>query len=317
MGFFFSVSSFSLSYAFTYLLVPLFSAVFPLYILLGSHNDYCVLSAGKKQNSIQYWSLYDNKIVRKFRGHTTNVHDISFCPTEDMFLSSSSDTSGSIRLWNLQQAGCMAKLDLPTDKIGGSSSSGQNTHAVFDASGMVFCAVAEMPKNEGHYINLYDARNYGGGAFSEWKITTQAIQDAMKIHRITNNPLSIDSPSLTIDKVEFDSTGDRILCQSKEGVALIIDGYEGTIQRIFEPSKSLSTTSKGTVSCFTPDGKSVLMGNDIGTIDVYDIQSGSVVKQLTVDGEGNGNDKSDVGVTALACNPKYQQIASSSCANTW
>jgi COMPASS component SWD2 len=274
-----------------------------------SHNDYCVLSAGKKQNSIQYWSLYDNKIVRKFRGHTSNVHDISLCPTEDMFLSSSSDTSGSVRLWNLQQAGCMAKLDLPAaDKTGGSAGQ-NNTHAVFDHTGMIFTVMAEMPKNDGHYIHLYDARNYGGGAFSEWKITTQSIHDAMKTHRITTKV--DDSNSLTINKIDFNSAGDRILCQSKEGIAIIIDGFEGTIQRIFEPSAPL--TSKGTVSCFTPDGKSVLMGNDTGSIDVYDIQSGTIVKQLgSVD---NGNDTT-VGVTALTCNPKYKQIASS-CTNTW
>jgi hypothetical protein len=55
------------------------------------------------------------------------------------------------------------------------------------------------------------------------------------------------------------------------------------------------------------------MGNDTGSIDVYDIQSGTIVKQLgSVD---NGNDTT-VGVTALTCNPKYKQIASS-CTNTW
>jgi hypothetical protein len=63
------------------------------------HHDHSVLFAGKgspgqpagQRNAVQYLSLYDNKILRKFRGHTDLVTNISMCPGEDMFLTSSRD----------------------------------------------------------------------------------------------------------------------------------------------------------------------------------------------------------------------------------
>jgi len=287
-------------------------------VVAATHDEYCVLSAGKKQNTIQYWSLYDNKILRKFRGHTSPVHEISLCPNEDMVLSSS---NGDVRLWNLQQAGCMAKLDLgPSHKTGSSSSnqSSPSPRAVFDRSGLVFGIQAEMPKKEGNYIHLYDARVYDRGAFAEFKFTTQLLQDAMKTHQIVNPPPG----PLTINKIDFNVEGDRILCQTSEGLALVLDGFNGTIQRIFQPSSTTTShDAKGTVSCFTHDGKSLLMGNDNGIIDVYDLQSGTTVKQLKVTTvqqqiEQHSSSPDDVGggITALTCNPKYHQIASG-CAN--
>jgi len=274
----------------------------------NSHNDYCVLTAGNKQTSVQYWSLYDNKILRKFRGHSSNIHEINMCPTEDMFLTSSKDKT--VRLWNLQQAGCMAKLELPT-------ASATNPRVVFDSTGMVFTVMAEMANGEGNYIHLYDARNYQGGAFSELKLTTKSIEEAMRTHRVTlppNNDTTTTSnkttAKLTLNKIDFNASGNRILVQSSEetGLALVLDGYEGTVQRIFQ-----STKGKGITSCFTPDEKSVLLGSDAGVIDVYDIQSGTAVKQLEA-----GVDAGLFGpVSALACNPKYAQIASGGSSNTW
>ena len=87
------------------------------------------------------------------------------------------------------------------------------------------------------------------------------------------------------------------MVQADPGLAIVLDGYEGTVQRIFQPS-----ASKGTVSCFTPDDKYVLMGTEKGGIECMNIQTGGVEKRL----EGH---LAPVG--ALACNPKHAQIASS------
>ena len=218
------------------------------------------------------------------------MHEISLCPTEDLFLSSGS-TDKTVRLWNLQQAGCMAKLDLPPQANGQGK-----PYGVFDSTGMVFCIMAEMAGGEGNYIHLYDARNYQGGAFSELKLTTKDVQDAIKTHRVdVPSPSSKENGALTLNKISFNESGNRILVQSEEGLTLVLDGYEGTIQRVFN-----SSSGKGIVSCFTPDEKSVLIGSDSGTIDVYNIQSGISQKHLT--GYHTGP------VTGLVCNPKYQQF---------
>ena len=90
---------------------------------------------------MHYWSLYDNKILRKFRGHSDAITDVSYCPSEDMFLTASRDRT--VRLWNVQQAGCVAQLALPSNTTG-------SPHCVFDGTGMVFGVVAAMAGGEGN-----------------------------------------------------------------------------------------------------------------------------------------------------------------------
>ena len=230
---------------------------------------------------------------RKFRGHSQPIHDISLCPIDDFFLTSSKDRS--VRLWNIQQAGCIGQCELPTDTTEGPP------NVVFDSTGMVFAIMAQQSgSGGGHYIHLYDARNFQGGAFSEIQVSSKQIQDAVTTHRIANPPTS----PITFNKIDFNKSGNRILCQSDQGLTFVLDGYEGTVQRVFQ---SPTNGSNGVVSCFTPDDQSVLVGCDSGVIDCYNLQSGTLVKQL----EGHTGP-----VNAIACNPKYRQIASS-CTSTW
>jgi WD40 repeat protein len=195
-------------------------------------------------------------------------------------------------LWNVQQAGCIGECKLPEQTVG-------NSNVVFDSTGMVFAIMARMTAGQGHYIHLYDARNFQGGAFSEIQVPSKSLTDAVSTHRI-----SIPEPlkNITFNNIDFNKSGNRILCQSDQGLTFVLDGYEGTVQRVFQPPQG-----NATVSCFTPDDQSVLVGTDTGVVDCYNIQSGTIVKQL----EGHTGP-----VNAIACNPKYRQIASS-CSNTW
>lgn len=93
-----------------------------------------------QRNAVNYLSIYDNKILRKFRGHADEVTDISVSPADDTFLSSSKDRT--VRLWNIQQAGSLAQLELPTNATG-------NPHAVFDSTGLVFAVSAAVAGGKG------------------------------------------------------------------------------------------------------------------------------------------------------------------------
>ena len=101
--------------------------------------------------------------------------------------------------------------------------------------------------------------------------------------------------------MEFNKSGSQILVQA-DRLALVLDGYEGTVQRIFAPSDG----SAGISSCFTPDDQAVLMGTEKGNVEVFNVQSGTSVKTL----EGHLGP-----VGTVLCNPKYAQIASS-CTDT-
>lgn len=98
--------------------------------------------SNKSQHSaVHYWSLYDNKILRKFRGHSDIITDMSMCPGEDLFLTASRDRT--VRLWNVQQAGCVAQMELPANTQG-------QPHVVFDSTGLVFGVTAAMAGGQGN-----------------------------------------------------------------------------------------------------------------------------------------------------------------------
>ena len=144
---------------------------------------------------------------------------------------------------------------------------------------------------------MYDVRNFSGGSFSEMQVQSKVVEEAIATQRIATAP----NKPLTWKSIDFNLSGNRILIETDPGLTLVLDGYEGTVERIFQ-----SKTGTSTCACFTPDDQSVLIGNDAGTIDCWNVQSGTLVKTL----EGHLGP-----VGALKCNPKYSQIASS-CTNT-
>jgi predicted TIM-barrel enzyme len=107
------------------------------------------LISGRDQK-VHYASLYDNKILRKFNAGA-DVTDVSMSPANDSFLASAKDTVRYVRkqpsvernivgqpfvshytrirqrLFSLQEAGCVAKMNLPAGA--------QGAHGVFDDSG--------------------------------------------------------------------------------------------------------------------------------------------------------------------------------------
>ena len=147
------------------------------------------------------------------------------------------------------------------------------------------------------YIHLYDARNYTGGAFSELQVSSKDLQQAMQTQRV-----QVPSGPIKWNTIRFDVSGNRMLVEADPGLAIVLDGFEGTVQRIFD----CPSGKRQTAATFTPDDQSVLVGMNDGSIQCWNIQTGSVVKSL----EGHSGP-----VGGLACNPKYAQIASS-CTST-
>jgi hypothetical protein len=51
------------------------------------------------------------------------------------------------RLWNVQQAGCLAEMKLPANTVG-------DPHAIFDSTGMVFAVTAAMAGGIGNVSSV-------------------------------------------------------------------------------------------------------------------------------------------------------------------
>jgi COMPASS component SWD2 len=95
------------------------------------------------QHSVTYVSVYDNAVLRTFSGHSSKVTNLSMSPVDDRFLSSSDDRT--IRLWNIQQPGCIAMI--PTIPNG---TSGSAPYACFDSTGLVFAVTTTLPGTTGN-----------------------------------------------------------------------------------------------------------------------------------------------------------------------
>ena len=302
-----------------------------LFIMFPSHHPNCILFAGKgsptqplgQRNAVNYWSIHDNKLLRKFRGHTDTVNSISMSPADDKFLTSSKDRT--VRLWSVQEAGSIAQLQLPSSTTG-------TPQAVFDSTGLVFAVSASVAGGKGQvcvqkctiydnpflhhsfpslpriflfpflqYVHLYDARQYGAGGFAELTVSPEGLGQAITSQLGAAG--SAYSASASWTSLQFNASGNQMLAGTSEGLAIVLDGFEATVQRVVAPTMK---SSSGAACCFTPDDKTVLLGNTDGSISCFNVDTGTVVKTLT----GHTGP-----ISAMATNPKYAQFASA-CSST-
>jgi WD40 repeat protein len=96
--------------------------------------------------------------------------------------------------------------------------------------------------------------------------------------------------------LQFNESGNQILVGTEKGMSIVLDGFEGAVQRVFT-----GTSQRPAVSCITSDDKTLLMGNDDGSVTGWSLESGTMLKRL----EGHTGP-----VKSIASNPKYAQFAS-------
>jgi len=252
-----------------------------------------------KKNSVYYLSVHDNKILREFTGHLGVITTLSMNPADDTFLSSSVD--GTVKLWDLRNSGnSVMELKLPGNVEG-------SPLAVFDSTGLVFGVSAAMPDSAGYYVNLYDARNYSQGPFSEMKVKREDIERKISGAATPERAFALSKSEWT--SIEFNKSGKQILACANNGVAVSIDGYDGRVEHGFVAEvRQPGGPHPGMpiAACFTPDDRSVVVGNDDGSVSCYQASSGLLARRLRghVDRVG-----------AVASNPKYCQIGTA-CTNT-
>eukprot|EP00977_Amphora_coffeiformis_P021348 scaffold9208_cov154-Amphora_coffeaeformis.AAC.7 len=200
----------------------------------------------------------------------------------------------TVRLWTLQSAGCLAECQIPAEVNPKS-----NPLAVFDGSGLVFGLAAQKSDLSGHYLHLYDARNYNAGAFAELQVPAESLAKSIQ-------EMGVPSARATAlaqqpwTSMTFNVSGNQILVTGGEGLCVLLDGFEGTVQKaLMHPD---IVQRKAAVACFSADDQYVLSGKEDGNIDCWNVASGTVSK--TLDGH-NGP------VACIAANPMFAQFASS------
>ncbi|CAM9769650.1 unnamed protein product [Chrysoparadoxa australica] len=261
-----------------------------------THHEQSVLLTSNGTNgdhAIRYLSLYDHAFVRFFEGHTDKVISIAMSPTNDQFMSGSTDRS--VRLWDLSSPKCLAVLQFPLN-------SGA-PHVAFDPQGLVFAATASI--GAANIIKLYDARNYQRGPFDTFDLEHDKVTDFL----VNRHPHIQSQQAQTLARarwtnLKFSVDGKSILVSTDANLAIAVDAFECQVSQVF--TGHANDNGSDLDACFTPDGKYVLSGSEDSTIYVWHAETGELATTL----KGHAG-----AVGRVACSPKFEVMASA-CMNT-
>lgn len=229
-----------------------------------THHKNAVIFSSTKQsipprpNSIEsgfpihYISLYDDRYLRHFYGHTSPLRSLSMSPVDDSFMSAAGSGDNSVRFWDLRSNAAASRVDVPASQ----------THislepaplACYDPQGLIFAIASHASA-----IRLFDVRSTGSGPF-----TTFNLDKSM-------NGSAGSAAMFTL--LKFSPDGQTLLVGSTSGKLALIDAYDGTIKQTFESANS--TASPATLAhspcdaTYSADGQYIFAGSEDGKIHVH------------------------------------------------
>ncbi|CAB57334.1 WD repeat protein [Schizosaccharomyces pombe] len=250
-----------------------------------THHDHnLLLSTTKGNKDIQYVSIYDNKRISYFSGHTDIVSSIEVSPIEDQFVSTANDKT--LKLWKMNQSSrCLGNLDLPSLGI-----------PAYDPTGLVFAVACHSLSR----IFLYDVRNYGSDPFS-----TFTIDDSRYLSRFSFPPMMPEWKHM-----EFSNDGKCILLSTRANVHYILDAFSGDVLSRLEDFQELpfSNNFHGGSTTFVPQGNFVIGSADDRTLNVWNLRHTFHHKGKTRPPEHRIVSQSIINPGLVKYNPRYDQL---------
>ncbi|GAB2281727.1 Protein ANTHESIS POMOTING FACTOR 1 [Dionaea muscipula] len=148
-------------------------------------SKYNINSSGE---SLRYFSMYDNRNLRYFKGHNDRIVSLCMSPINDSFMSGSLDHS--VRIWDLRVNACQGILRLR----------GKPTVA-YDQQGLVFAV-----SMEGGAIKLFDSRSFDKGPFDTFLVGGDTAE---------------------VCDIKFSNDGRSMLLTTKSNNVYVLDAYNG------------------------------------------------------------------------------------------
>uniref|UniRef100_A0AC34QVT8 Uncharacterized protein n=1 Tax=Panagrolaimus sp. JU765 TaxID=591449 RepID=A0AC34QVT8_9BILA len=202
--------------------------------VFGAHPEIVLHTSTKQDNNIRYLSMYDNKYIRVFSGHTDKVTNIEFSPTKDTFISCSKDKT--LRIWDVRDNKCTYEL-----KVGFAPVAAHDPEGVVVAIGV-----------SSSVIKLYDIRNFGGGPFNNFSIT--------------------NSDYVFWSQLKFSRSGTNIIISTNSKHFYVLDSFNADYIHDFKTSENRSDIDLfGDVSA---DDLYGFYGGTDGKLHVFDTKVG-------------------------------------------
>ncbi|KAL9261626.1 ANTHESIS POMOTING FACTOR 1-like protein [Drosera capensis] len=172
-------------------------------------SKYNLNTAGE---SLRYLSMYDNRILRYFKGHSDRIVSLCMSPINDSFMSGSLDHS--VRIWDLRVNACQGILRLRGKPI-----------VAYDQQGLVFAV-----SMEGGAVKLFDSRSYDKGPFDTFLVGGDTAE---------------------VCDIKFSNDGRSMLLTTKSNYVYVLDAYNGEKRCAFslEPSANTPMEAVFTPDC--------------------------------------------------------------------
>lgn len=260
-----------------------------------THHNYGVLvSSERKSHDIRYLSLYDNRYLRFYSGHSDFVVSLSMNPTEDYFISSSLDNT--VCLWSLCNTSPIAKLQIPSNC--------ERPFVAYDAAGLIFGVLCYDSSTKSHRIKLFDARSYDAGPFQDIAPDKSLIEATLSKNLQLLPSQTQRALQAQWSSFEFSPDGQKILVNTTSDLMLVLDSFSSSTEPVAITGRK-NDIGMNLGACFSADAQSIVTGNDDNELQVYD----------TFNGEMRGTLTGHVApVGCVKCNPRYD-IMAAGCVN--
>ncbi|RHZ25248.1 hypothetical protein DYB31_008591 [Aphanomyces astaci] len=211
-------------------------------IVRFTHHPDCMIWSSQNDfddHAIRYHSVYDNKFLRYFSGHTKKVTSLMMHPTADEFLTASMDST--FRMWDIRVKTATGLLNC-----------GENNTAIsaaYDSDGLVFGVYTGDS-----LVRMYDARNYNDGPFAKFSLHEESIESALR-------PLLQSrqfKAKLDVHAIQFSPDQQHILLNTNAGLLVQLDAFEGklvrSIVRADDGSMTIYNANTGAVTAAAKPG---------------------------------------------------------------
>uniref|UniRef100_A0AC34F2Y1 Uncharacterized protein n=1 Tax=Panagrolaimus sp. ES5 TaxID=591445 RepID=A0AC34F2Y1_9BILA len=205
------------------------------FVLFGAHPETIVVSSTLKDHTVRYMSLYDNKCIRVFSGHTGRITNMKLSPIRDVLITCSDDKT--VRLWDIRQNECTHKMDAGT--IGAVAS--------VDPEGLVAAIGLDSTT-----IKLFDFRNMGDGPFQTFPFD--------------------DPPTRTWTNIKFSPLGNYIMVNTNTPAVILVDAFQAELNYTlnYNLNRGMAEEEGNFFSDFSSDEKFLFTGCPNGVVSIYE-----------------------------------------------